>query len=101
MLSVIMHMTSLSKAKLLNSLKHFLSKRQFASSVILLASGTAFGQGLVVLASPLLTRLYRPADFGVLAVYIAIISIFDVIAALCYELAIPLPQDDVMAANLL
>ncbi len=59
------------------------------------------GQGLVVLALPLLTRLYTPEDFGVLAVYVSILSILVVVASLRYELAIPLPESNEDAANLI
>ena len=41
----------------------------FARHVATLASGTAVGQLLLVLALPVLTRLYSPADYGALAVY--------------------------------
>lgn len=37
--------------------------------------GTAVGQGVVIAISPLLTRLYTPADFGVLAIVTALASI--------------------------
>lgn len=82
-------------------LRHVLPQGRFTWNVALLAGGTALGQALVVLVSPLLTRLYTPGDFGILAVYIAILSIFSVIAALAYEIAIPLPREDTTAANVL
>ena len=59
------------------------------------------GHQLVVLTSPVLTRLYTPEDFGVLAVYASIVSVLVVVTSLRYELAIPLPADDNTAANLL
>jgi O-antigen/teichoic acid export membrane protein len=86
---------------LINKLKTLLPTGKFARSVTVLAGGTAIGQGLVVLASPLLTRLYSPNDFGVLAVYISILGILAVIASLRYEMSIPLPENDEAAANLL
>ncbi len=73
----------------------------FARSVAVLVGGTALGQSLTVLASPLLTRLYTPQDFGVLAVYASILGIVTVVASLRYELAIPLPEDGKIATNLL
>jgi O-antigen/teichoic acid export membrane protein len=73
----------------------------FVRSVAVLAGGTALGQGLIVLASPLLTRLYTPLDFGVLAAYTSILSILLVVASLRYELAITLPEDDESAGSLL
>lgn len=73
----------------------------FARSVAVLAGGTVLGQGLMLLASPLLTRLYTPSGFGSLAAYTSIFSILVVLASLRYELAIPLPEDDETASNLL
>jgi len=75
--------------------------RDFVRNVAVLAGGTALGQGLAVLASPLLTRLYTPSDFGILAAYTSILSILLVVASLRYELAITLPEDDETAGNLL
>lgn len=88
-----------------NGFRLFLSKTlcggAFARSVAVLAGGTALAQGLAVLASPLLTRLYSPSSFGVLAAYTAIFSLPVVVASFRYELAIPLPEDEETAGNLL
>jgi O-antigen/teichoic acid export membrane protein len=73
----------------------------FGRSIILLAGGTAVGQLVTVLASPILTRLYTPSDFGVVAVFVAILAILQSVATLRYELAIPLAPDDQSAADLL
>ncbi len=53
----------------------------------------------MVLASPLLTRLYTPDDFGVLAIYGALLALFTVVAGFRYELAIPLPSSNSEAVN--
>lgn len=82
-------------------LNQTLATGRFVRGVAVLAGGAALGQAVVILASPLLTRLYTPEDFGVLAVYISILSILLVVASLCYELSIPIPEDDETAANLL
>jgi O-antigen/teichoic acid export membrane protein len=73
----------------------------FARSVGVLASGTAAGQLLIILASPALTRLYRPADFGAFAVFGAALFTLLQIASLRYEWAILLPERDDRAADLL
>lgn len=78
-----------------------LPRGRFARSVAVLAGGTALGQAIVVLASPTLTRLYTPDNFGVLAVYSSILAILSVVASLRYGLAIPLPEKDEDAAALL
>ncbi|HEX2220723.1 MAG TPA: lipopolysaccharide biosynthesis protein [Gemmatimonadales bacterium] len=73
----------------------------FARSVLTLASGTAVAQLLLVLAVPVLTRLYTPADYGVLAVYSSTLAVLVVLASLRYEAAIPLPDDERTAGSLL
>lgn len=77
------------------------SKNRFVRSVAVLTSGIIAGQAIVVLASPILTRLYTPEEYGVLGVYAAILSIVTVVASLRYQLAIPLPRSDGSAANIL
>ncbi|HHV34617.1 MAG TPA: oligosaccharide flippase family protein [Syntrophomonadaceae bacterium] len=73
----------------------------FATDVFKLVTGTTFAQLIVVLASPLLTRLYGPEAFGFLTIFTSISSILGVIACMRYELAIMLPKTDEEAANLL
>ena len=51
-------------------------------------------------AAPILTRLYDPDDFGLLAVYSGILALVLVVASVRYELAIPLPEDEEEAANI-
>ncbi|QIB52619.1 lipopolysaccharide biosynthesis protein [Pseudomonas sp. OIL-1] len=87
--------------QLLSPIKKLLPKSAFARGVGVLVGGTAGAQVLMVLAAPLLTRLYSPEDFGLLAVYVGLLSLFTVIASLRYELAIPLPKSHTEAANVL
>lgn len=77
------------------------SKGEFLRSIAVLAGGTAFAQALTVAALPILTRLYGPEDFNVLAVYAAILSTVSVISCLRFEIAIPLPESDKEAVALL
>ncbi|RIX79395.1 hypothetical protein D3H34_14945 [Acidovorax cavernicola] len=73
----------------------------FFRSASLLVGGTAIAQGLSLLALPLLTRLYGPSDFSVLAVYASALGIVSAAACLRFEIAIPLPLKDRDAINLL
>jgi O-antigen/teichoic acid export membrane protein len=72
----------------------------FVRNVIVLAGGTAFAQAITILVSPILTRLYTPGDYGVVAVYSSTLGILTTVASLRYELAIPLPEKDEDAVNL-
>lgn len=81
-------------------IKKLLPKNRFARAVSVLAGGTVAAQTITVLASPILTRLYSPEDFGLLAVYASLLSMMGVVSTLRYQLAIPLPEDDQQAADL-
>ena len=87
--------------RLINYLTHYIPRGSAVRHVAILVSGTAMGQIAVVAASPIVTRLYTPEEFGVLGVYIALLGIIGVIAGLRYEFAIPLPKSIIGAANLL
>lgn len=76
-------------------------KGSLSHSVGTLVGGTAFAQAFTVLALPILTRLYTPAEFSVLAVYVAVLGTISVAACLRLEIAIPLPENDEDAINLL
>lgn len=75
-------------------------KGGFARNVAVLAGGTVGGQGLVILSTPVLTRLYSPTELGVLAVYMSLLTMALAFASARYEMAIPLPREDLGAANL-
>jgi lipopolysaccharide exporter len=66
-----------------------------------LAGCTTLGAGLMIAAAPVLTRLFTPKIFGLVAVYTSIVSIGAPVSCLRYDLAILLPEDDDDAANLL
>lgn len=76
-------------------------KESFVFDVLTLAGGTIFSQILVILAAPILTRLYGPDDFGVWALYLSITSIISVVACMRYEYSIMLPESSEEAVNLL
>lgn len=87
--------------QLLRGLESLLFKSTFTKNIAILAGGTASAQILTLLVSPLLTRLYTPTDFGVLAVYASLLGMVSVVASLKYELAMPLSKDEATATNLL
>lgn len=74
---------------------------EFLRDVLKLASGTVLGRLIALAALPLVTRLYSPEDFALLAVYLSIVSIVSVAACLRLEIAIPLADNDDDAVNLL
>jgi O-antigen/teichoic acid export membrane protein len=75
-------------------------KSEFSKNVLTLMTGTTIAQAIPIAISPILTRIYTPEDFGVLALFVAIASIFGSIANGRYELAIMLPKKDEDAINI-
>lgn len=71
-----------------------LYSNSFLRAVGILSSGTLLAQGLMLLALPVLTRIYSPADFSLLAVYISIASVVSTAAALRFDVAIPIPAEE-------
>lgn len=57
-------------------------------------SGTTASQLVLIAASPILTRIYTPEDFAVLALFGAFAQIFGVAANGRYEIAIYLPKEE-------
>jgi len=75
--------------------------KPFLKNILTLLTGTTIAQAIPIAISPILTRIYTPEDFGLLALYLSITSIIAVAVTARYELAIMLPEDDKDAINLL
>ena len=60
-----------------------------ARSIAIMFGGTVLAQGITFAATPLLSRLFSPDDFGVLGAFVAILTILISFSSLKYELAIP------------
>jgi len=73
----------------------------FARGVLALTTGTTLAQVIPILAAPVLSRLYAPAEFGLFAFYTGIAALFSVVGTGRYELAIVLPAEDGDAVQLL
>ncbi len=91
-----------SPASLLNRARAKLASRgRFFRDVTTVLSGTVASRIVAVLAIPVLARLYTPAEFGLLAMFMTINAILSSVACLRYEMAIVLPEDESDAVHLL
>lgn len=72
-----------------------------ARNLAIVGGATALGQGAVVLAAPVLARLYDPQSFGLLSVYAALLSILVAVSSLRFDFAVPIATDAVEAVHLL
>jgi len=86
---------------MLKTLVYSLKKNLFFKNIILIVGGTALAQAISLLTAPIVTRLYTPADFGVLTVFAAVIGIIGQLSTLRYSVTIPLAEDEDLADNIL
>ncbi|MGV3763835.1 lipopolysaccharide biosynthesis protein [Parapedobacter sp.] len=77
-----------------------LLKSDFNKNFATLFSGSVLAQVIPLLVSIVLVRIYDPEDFGVLAIFNAMVLIFTSAINLRYEFAIPLPKEDVDAVSI-
>jgi O-antigen/teichoic acid export membrane protein len=71
--------------------------RAWQSGLPRILSGSVIGQGAVLAVSPLLTRLYQPSAFGLLAVVTGLSAVIGAVATLGLERAVPLPRSGTAA----
>ncbi len=79
--------------------KELLDSHYF-KNLFILTSGVGFSQIIPLLILPILTRFFSPYDFGVLAIFLAIIQLIATSSTLRLEMAVILPKKDTDAAIL-
>ncbi len=82
-------------------LKGYWQQHPLLRHVSILLSGTVLAQAIPLLVSPLLTRLYTPAEFGLLTLYLAVVNGLLTVACWRYELTIVMAKTDAEARSLL
>jgi O-antigen/teichoic acid export membrane protein len=75
-------------------------KSEFFVNVLTLMTGTTIAQAIPIAATPILTRIYSPDDFGILALFTSLTAILGVVATGRYEMAILLPKKEEEALNI-
>lgn len=73
----------------------------FVRAVSVLVGGTVVAHGISALILPIVTRLYTPHEFSMLAVFSSLAAIISVSSCLRFDVAVALPEDDGDAANVL
>lgn len=75
------------------------SQNDFIKSVATLATGTVISQVIPLLLAPLISRLYHPSDYAVLATYGAVTAMLTIISTGMFDAALMLDKDDASALN--
>ena len=72
----------------------------FRSDVLKMVTGSSLARIITILITPLITRIYSPAAYGLFGIFSSIITILSVLACLRYDITIVLPETDREAKNL-
>ncbi|NPD46429.1 MULTISPECIES: lipopolysaccharide biosynthesis protein [unclassified Lentimicrobium] len=76
-------------------------KSGFMGPVLTILSGSTLAQLIPLASEIILVRLFTPAEFGILALFLAVATLFSALATARYEMAIVLPKEDDKAINIL
>ena len=76
-------------------------KSEFAKNFLILFTGTGFSQVIPILVAPILTRLFTPEEFGLLALFTSTGLFMGNIATMQYDSAIMLPKREKDAINIM
>ena len=72
----------------------------FGKSTIILTTGTFIAQIIGIITTPILSRIYKPEDYGVVALFAAFVAMCSTVITLRYETRILLPKTDSEAKKL-
>jgi O-antigen/teichoic acid export membrane protein len=72
----------------------------FARGAAWVVAGNGAGHLMLLAASPVLTRLYAPDEFGAFGAFMAVMTILVAVAALRYDVAIPVAPTEAGAVRL-
>ena len=64
-------------------------------------TGTAMAQAIPILVSPLMTRLFKPQDYGLLALYVSLAGLVAIVATGTYAHAIMITEKDEESLNIM
>lgn len=70
-------------------------------NISIIAGGTFVAQGIALLLSPIITRLYSPAEYGLFTSFSALVSLIAIGASLDYHKAIPILKDEKQVSSLI
>jgi O-antigen/teichoic acid export membrane protein len=84
-------------------LNNFIKKSRSSALVKdagVLTLGTAVSQGIAIVVTPLLSRLFSPSDYGLVAMFSAVVGVVATMVTFSYPIRIMLPKADAEARHL-
>ncbi|MBP6793481.1 MAG: oligosaccharide flippase family protein [Saprospiraceae bacterium] len=80
--------------ELYNNLKSWLYRSEYGKNILSVFTANTIAQFLPLISAPILTRIYTPADYGVLGVIMSITGLLGVFITLSYSNAIIISDSD-------
>jgi len=77
-----------------------IAKSNYFRNLVILTSGVGLSQLIPLILFPVLTRFFTPSEFGVLALFMAVVQLLAICMTFRLEMAIVLPKKDTDAAIL-
>ncbi|MFC2101091.1 lipopolysaccharide biosynthesis protein [Bacteroidota bacterium] len=74
---------------------------EFVRNVLTILTGAAISQAIILLTSPVITRLFTPEEMGFFAIYMSVVSGIVVVVSGRYEIGIVLPKTNEEAYRLI
>ena len=78
-----------------------LKANTFYKNIAIVASGNITARLIAILLTPVITRIYSPADYGIYNIFMSVIGITGALATLRYSVTIPVADNEKLADNLL
>lgn len=75
----------------------FVMQSSVIRNIIRLVSGTALAQALLIMSTPVITRMYTPEAFGISGYFVSIANLLIAVAAMCLPMAMVLPKGKMKA----
>lgn len=88
------------KKRIENISKSNSAESNIFKNMVKLTAGTGLAKIIGVFTAPIITRIYLPEDMGILSIFTSVVALIVPLATLRYSLAIPLPKNDGLAANI-
>jgi len=84
-----------------NKFSKRLEANVFYNNIAVVAGGNVTAKLIGIALTPIITRIYTPADYGVFNVFMSIVGITGSLATLRYAITIPIAGNEKIADNLL
>lgn len=78
-----------------------MTEKSFLRNLFVLLGGTAASQAILVAVTPILTRMYTPADFGVLATLTGVLSVLCILSSFRYAQVLTIVNSETERHNIL